>query len=75
MTASQKGEVIKYFFLCSCVSPLQLYSNLTACQALGNMCVMNMNSLSSSGTDACGLFQYIFVSTARVGIVHSIPYW
>uniref|UniRef100_A0A8C5IRD6 Transmembrane protein 67 n=1 Tax=Junco hyemalis TaxID=40217 RepID=A0A8C5IRD6_JUNHY len=52
-----------------------LYSNLTACQALGNMCVMNMNSLSSSSTDACGLFQYIFVSTARVGVVHSIPYW
>uniref|UniRef100_A0A8D2QSC4 Transmembrane protein 67 n=1 Tax=Zosterops lateralis melanops TaxID=1220523 RepID=A0A8D2QSC4_ZOSLA len=52
-----------------------LYSNLTACQALGNMCVMNMNSLSSSSTDACGLFQYIFVSTARVGIIHSIPYW
>ncbi|XP_037984807.1 meckelin isoform X2 [Motacilla alba alba] len=52
-----------------------LYSNLTACQALGNMCVMNMNSLSSSSTDACGLFQYIFVSTARVGVIHSIPYW
>ncbi|XP_059719660.1 meckelin isoform X2 [Haemorhous mexicanus] len=52
-----------------------LYSNLTACQALGNMCVMNMNSLSSSSTDACGLFQYIFVNTARVGVIHSIPYW
>ncbi|XP_071410278.1 meckelin isoform X1 [Pithys albifrons albifrons] len=52
-----------------------LYSNLTACQALGNMCVMNMNSLSSSSTDACGLFQYIFIGTARLGIVHSIAYW
>uniref|UniRef100_A0A8C8AQV0 Transmembrane protein 67 n=1 Tax=Otus sunia TaxID=257818 RepID=A0A8C8AQV0_9STRI len=52
-----------------------LYSNLTACQALGNMCVMNMNSLSSSGTDACGLFQYIYVNTARLGIVHSIAFW
>ncbi|KFP71627.1 Meckelin, partial [Acanthisitta chloris] len=52
-----------------------LYSNLTACQALGNMCVMNMNSLSPSSTDACGLFQYIYVNTARLGIVHSIAYW
>uniref|UniRef100_A0A8B9DI03 Transmembrane protein 67 n=2 Tax=Anser cygnoides TaxID=8845 RepID=A0A8B9DI03_ANSCY len=52
-----------------------LYSNLTACQALGNMCVMNMNSLSSSSTDACGLFQYIYANTARLGIVHSIAYW
>ncbi|KFP62289.1 Meckelin, partial [Cariama cristata] len=51
------------------------YSNLTACQALGNMCVMNMNSLSSSSTDACGLFQYIYVNTARLGIVHSITFW
>uniref|UniRef100_A0A8C9FTB3 Transmembrane protein 67 n=1 Tax=Pavo cristatus TaxID=9049 RepID=A0A8C9FTB3_PAVCR len=63
------------FFLCSCVSPLQLYSNLTACQALGNMCVMNMNSLSSSSTDACSLFQYIYANTARLGIVHSIAFW
>ncbi|XP_065686343.1 meckelin isoform X1 [Patagioenas fasciata] len=52
-----------------------LYSNLTACQALGNMCVMNMNSLSSSSTDACGLFQYIYINTARLGIVHSISFW
>ncbi|XP_068789138.1 meckelin isoform X2 [Struthio camelus] len=52
-----------------------LYSNLTACQALGNMCVMNMNSLSSSSTDACGLFQYIYANTARLGIVHSISFW
>ncbi|NXD06592.1 MKS3 protein, partial [Nothocercus nigrocapillus] len=52
-----------------------LYSNLTACQALANMCVMNMNSLSSSNTDACGLFQYIYANTARLGIVHSISFW
>ncbi|NXO00768.1 MKS3 protein, partial [Rhinopomastus cyanomelas] len=51
-----------------------LYSNLTACQALGNMCVMNMNSLSSS-TDACGLFHYIYVNTAQLGIVHSVAFW
>uniref|UniRef100_A0A8C3K581 Transmembrane protein 67 n=1 Tax=Calidris pygmaea TaxID=425635 RepID=A0A8C3K581_9CHAR len=59
----------------SSASACWLYSNLTACQALGNMCVMNMNSLSSSITDACGLFQYIYVNTARLGIVHSIAYW
>uniref|UniRef100_A0A8C8ASK5 Transmembrane protein 67 n=1 Tax=Otus sunia TaxID=257818 RepID=A0A8C8ASK5_9STRI len=59
----------------SSASACWLYSNLTACQALGNMCVMNMNSLSSSGTDACGLFQYIYVNTARLGIVHSIAFW
>ncbi|NXJ86503.1 MKS3 protein, partial [Trogon melanurus] len=59
----------------SSASACWLYSNLTACQALGNMCVMNMNSLSSSSTDACGLFQYIYVNTARLGIVHSITFW
>ncbi|XP_061852020.1 meckelin isoform X2 [Colius striatus] len=59
----------------SSASACWLYSNLTACQALGNMCVMNMNSLSSSGTDACGLFRYIYVNTARLGIVHSIAFW
>ncbi|XP_009901246.2 meckelin [Dryobates pubescens] len=51
------------------------HSNLTACQALGNMCVMNMNSLSPSSADACGLFQYIYVNTARLGIVHSVAFW
>ncbi|NXS10081.1 MKS3 protein, partial [Neodrepanis coruscans] len=45
----------------SSASACLLYSNITACQALGNMCVMSMNSLSSSSTDACGLFQYIFI--------------
>ncbi|KAM6281994.1 meckelin isoform 1-T1 [Porphyrio hochstetteri] len=59
----------------SSASACLLYSNLTACQALGNMCVMNMNSLSSSNTDACGLFQYIYINTARLGNVHSIAYW
>ncbi|XP_048364150.1 meckelin [Sphaerodactylus townsendi] len=52
-----------------------LYSNLTSCQALGNMCVMNMNYLSSVGTDACGLFQYVFANTAGLGTVHSISFW
>ncbi|KAM6318772.1 meckelin [Aegotheles albertisi] len=59
----------------SSASACWLYSNLTACQALGNMCVMNMNSLSSSSADACGLFQYIYVDTARLGNVHSIAFW
>ncbi|NXL56718.1 MKS3 protein, partial [Chordeiles acutipennis] len=59
----------------SSASACWLYSNLTACQALGNMCVMNMNSLSSSSTDACGLFQYIYFNTARLGTVHSIAFW
>ncbi|XP_033011462.1 meckelin-like isoform X1 [Lacerta agilis] len=52
-----------------------LYSNLTSCQTLGNMCVMNMNSLSSGSTDACGLFQYVFANTAGLGTVHSISFW
>ncbi|XP_075776499.1 meckelin isoform X2 [Pelodiscus sinensis] len=52
-----------------------LYSNLTSCQALGNMCVMNMNSLSSTTSDACGLFQYVYANTAGLGTVHSISFW
>uniref|UniRef100_A0A8C6X577 Transmembrane protein 67 n=1 Tax=Naja naja TaxID=35670 RepID=A0A8C6X577_NAJNA len=52
-----------------------LYSNLTSCQALGNMCVMNMNSLSSATPDACGLFQYVFANTVGLGTVHSISFW
>ncbi|KAM5156696.1 meckelin [Mantella aurantiaca] len=52
-----------------------LYSNHTACQALGNMCVMNMNSVSLQSADACGLFRYIFTNTAARGVVHSISHW
>ncbi|XP_053875155.1 meckelin isoform X3 [Malaclemys terrapin pileata] len=52
-----------------------LYSNLTSCQALGNMCVMNMNSLSSTTSDACGLFQYVYANTAGLGTVHSVSFW
>ncbi|XP_072855213.2 meckelin [Pogona vitticeps] len=52
-----------------------LYSNLTSCQALGNMCVMNMHSWSSTITDACGLFQYVFANTAGHGTVHSVSFW
>ncbi|KAM8966844.1 meckelin [Pelodytes ibericus] len=52
-----------------------LYSNHTACQALGNMCVINMHSLSSPNSDACSLFRYIFTSTAGLGAIHSITFW
>uniref|UniRef100_A0A671UGY8 Transmembrane protein 67 n=1 Tax=Sparus aurata TaxID=8175 RepID=A0A671UGY8_SPAAU len=43
-----------------------VFSNLTACQALGNMCVMNMHSFSGVSTDACGLFNTIFRSKAAL---------
>ncbi|XP_041101457.1 meckelin-like isoform X2 [Polyodon spathula] len=52
-----------------------IYSNLTACQALGNMCVMNLNSLSSVNNDACGLFNTIYRSTAALGSVQMISFW
>uniref|UniRef100_A0A3Q1HCM2 Transmembrane protein 67 n=1 Tax=Anabas testudineus TaxID=64144 RepID=A0A3Q1HCM2_ANATE len=53
----------------------QAYSNLTACQALGNMCVMNMHSFSGLSTDACGLFNTIFRSRAAAGSTQDISYW
>ncbi|XP_064195930.1 meckelin isoform X1 [Anguilla rostrata] len=52
-----------------------IFSNLTACQALGNMCVMNMHSFSSITNDACGLFNTIFRATAALGSVQDISYW
>ncbi|KAM4600377.1 meckelin [Polymixia lowei] len=52
-----------------------VFSNLTACQALGNMCVMNMHSSSSVANDACGLFNTIFRSTAALGSTQDISYW
>ncbi|CAN9514245.1 unnamed protein product [Ophioblennius macclurei] len=51
------------------------FSNLTACQALGNMCVMNMHSFSSLSTDACGLFNTIFRSRAALSSTQDISYW
>uniref|UniRef100_A0A671UFM8 Transmembrane protein 67 n=1 Tax=Sparus aurata TaxID=8175 RepID=A0A671UFM8_SPAAU len=45
-----------------------VFSNLTACQALGNMCVMNMHSFSGVSTDACGLFNTIFRSKAALTV-------
>ncbi|KAI1894152.1 hypothetical protein AGOR_G00112870 [Albula goreensis] len=52
-----------------------IFSNLTACQALGNMCAMNMHSFSSITNDACGLYNTIFRATAALGSVQDISYW
>ncbi|CAK6960646.1 meckelin [Scomber scombrus] len=52
-----------------------VFSNLTACQALGNMCVMNMHSFSGVSTDACGLFNIIFRSRAALSSTQEISYW
>ncbi|XP_068425702.1 meckelin [Clinocottus analis] len=52
-----------------------VFSNLTACQALGNMCVMNMHSFSGISTDACGLFNTIFRSKAALSSTQDISYW
>ncbi|XP_053182760.1 meckelin [Scomber japonicus] len=52
-----------------------VFSNLTACQALGNMCVMNMHSFSGVSTDACGLFNIIFRSRAALSSTQDISYW
>uniref|UniRef100_A0A8C4E4F0 Transmembrane protein 67 n=1 Tax=Dicentrarchus labrax TaxID=13489 RepID=A0A8C4E4F0_DICLA len=68
---------------CVCVSAamheqvvwLQVFSNLTACQSLGNMCVMNMHSFSGLSTDACGLFNTIFRSRAALSSTQDISYW
>lgn len=54
---------------------LQLFSNLTACQALGNMCVMNMHSFSGMSADACGLFNTIFRAKAALSSTQDISYW
>ncbi|XP_038965736.1 meckelin isoform X1 [Rattus norvegicus] len=51
------------------------HSNLTSCQALGNMCVMNMNSYDSTTFDACRLFHYVFEGAAGLTGVHSVPFW
>ncbi|XP_064409881.1 meckelin [Latimeria chalumnae] len=64
-----------HYYLQGSAAACKIYSNLTACQALGNMCVMNMNSMSSIGNDACGLFRTIYLSTENLGIVHSVSFW
>nr|XP_004656991.2 meckelin isoform X1 [Jaculus jaculus] len=62
-------------YLQATAAACSMYVNLTSCQALGNMCVMNMNSYDSTTFDACRLFQYIFESSAALSSVHSIPFW
>ncbi|MED6285196.1 hypothetical protein CHARACLAT_026829 [Characodon lateralis] len=52
-----------------------VYSNLTACQALGNMCVMNMHSFGGLSADACGLFNTVYRSKAALSSVQDIAYW
>ncbi|XP_035989445.1 meckelin isoform X1 [Fundulus heteroclitus] len=52
-----------------------VHSNLTACQALGNMCVMNMHSVSGLSSDACGLFNAVYRSKAALSAVQDIAYW
>ncbi|KAG9283614.1 meckelin [Astyanax mexicanus] len=64
-----------YSFLYSSAAACLLFTNLTACQALGNMCVLNMHSTSSTGNDACGLYNTIYRATAAQGNSQNIPYW
>uniref|UniRef100_A0A2K6RWA1 Transmembrane protein 67 n=1 Tax=Rhinopithecus roxellana TaxID=61622 RepID=A0A2K6RWA1_RHIRO len=62
-------------YLQSSAAACSVYANLTSCQALGNICVMNMNSYDFATFDACGLFQFIFENTAGLSTVHSISFW
>uniref|UniRef100_A0A3P8ZS91 Transmembrane protein 67 n=1 Tax=Esox lucius TaxID=8010 RepID=A0A3P8ZS91_ESOLU len=64
-----------YKNLYSSAAACLVYTNLTACQALGNMCVMNMHSFSSVANDACGLYNTIFRATAALGSTQDISYW
>ncbi|XP_041649533.1 meckelin [Cheilinus undulatus] len=76
--AQLKFSVLSAWFvqnLYSSAAACLVFSNLTACQALGNMCVMNMHSLSGVSTDACGLFNTIFRSKAALSSVQDISYW
>ncbi|XP_078254537.1 meckelin [Rhinoraja longicauda] len=52
-------------------------ANLTACQAVGNMCVMIMNSIDVATTpnDACTLYDTIYRKTVSLGNTHSISSW
>ncbi|XP_064123966.1 meckelin isoform X4 [Loxodonta africana] len=62
-------------YLQSSAAACWVYANLTSCQALGNMCVMNMNSYDLATFDACRLFQFIFENTAGLRTVHSVSFW
>ncbi|XP_021118293.1 meckelin isoform X2 [Heterocephalus glaber] len=81
ISAARQGEpgmsfISEWFakYLQSAAAACWVYANLTSCQALGNMCVMNMNSYDSA-LDACRLFQFIFENTAGLSTVHSISFW
>ncbi|KAI7806628.1 meckelin [Triplophysa rosa] len=62
-------------FMYSSSAACLLFSNRTACQALGNMCVLNMHSFSSITNDACGLYNTIYRATAAQGSSQDISYW
>ncbi|KAK3540968.1 hypothetical protein QTP86_007693 [Hemibagrus guttatus] len=62
-------------FLYSSAAACLLFTNRTACQALGNMCVMNMHSSSTISNDACGLYNTIYRATAAQGNNQDNPYW
>ncbi|XP_003938813.1 meckelin isoform X1 [Saimiri boliviensis] len=82
ISTTRYGEVGMYLtsewfakYLQSSAAACWVYANLTSCQALGNMCVMNMNSYNSATFDACRLFQFIFENTAGLSAIHSISFW
>uniref|UniRef100_A0A2K5QQ76 Transmembrane protein 67 n=1 Tax=Cebus imitator TaxID=2715852 RepID=A0A2K5QQ76_CEBIM len=82
ISTTRYGEIGMYLtsewfakYLQSSAAACWVYANLTSCQALGNMCVMNMNSYNSATFDACRLFQFIFENAAGLGAIHSISFW
>ncbi|XP_051577601.1 meckelin isoform X2 [Myxocyprinus asiaticus] len=62
-------------FMYSSAAACLLFSNRTACQTLGNICVMNMHSSSTITNDACGLYNTIYRATAAQGSSQDITYW
>ncbi|XP_019747671.1 meckelin-like isoform X2 [Hippocampus comes] len=76
--AQLKFSIVSAWFLKNLYSSAAAclnFSNLTACQALGNMCVMNMHSFSGASVDACGLFNAVFRSQAAFSSTQDISYW
>ncbi|XP_050986760.1 meckelin isoform X1 [Labeo rohita] len=62
-------------FLYSSAAACLSFSNRTACQSLGNMCVMNMHSSSTINNDACRLYNTVDKATAAQGSSQDISYW
>ncbi|XP_028836341.1 meckelin-like isoform X2 [Denticeps clupeoides] len=62
-------------FLYSSAAACLVFSNRSACQALGNMCVMNMHSSSAVTNDACGFYNILYRITATLGFTQGISYW